>query len=170
MINTIAKPLWIRWLTLACALAAVAGLAGCQSYAKHGLTPEQIATLKHQGFVETDDGWRLDQSATVFFATDDATLSETGAHSIDSLAQALRAVGIMHLKVVGYTDSTGPDAYNDTLSKRRAEAVANEFVNQHFAPSGLESIGMGKRHPIADNRTAEGRAQNRRVAIIVVVD
>lgn len=161
---------WIRRLMLACTLAGTVGLAGCQSYAKHGLTPEQIATLKHEGFVETDDGWRLDQSATVFFATDDATLSKAGVRSIDHLAQALRAVGIMHLKVVGYTDSTGPDAYNDTLSRRRAEAVSNEFVNQHFSPSGLESMGMGKRHPIADNRTAEGRAQNRHVAIIVVVD
>jgi outer membrane protein OmpA-like peptidoglycan-associated protein len=170
MTDITAKTRRTRRLMLACTLAAAAALAGCQSMAKHGLTPEQIATLKQRGFVETDDGWTLDQSATVFFSTNDATLAETGARSIDDLAKALKAVGLMHLRVVGYTDSTGTDAYNDSLSKRRADAVAGEFVNDGFPVAGLESVGMGKRHPIADNRTAQGRAQNRHVAIIVVVD
>ncbi len=169
MIDTTAKPLWIRKLLIACMVAGTVGMAGCQSL-KHGLTAEQIATLKQQGFVETSQGWTLDQSAMVFFATNDATLSDVGARSIDGVAKALRGVGLVHLKVVGYTDSTGTDAYNDTLSKRRAEAVAGEFVNDGFPSDGLETVGMGKRYPVADNSTAQGRAQNRHVAIIVIAD
>jgi len=169
MIDTTTNPLWIRKLLMACTVAAMVGLAGCQSL-KHGLTAEQVATLKQQGFVETSQGWTLDQSATVFFATDDATLSKVGVSSIGGIAKALRSADLMHLKVVGYTDSTGTDAYNDMLSKRRAEAVAGAFVNEGFSSDRLETVGMGKRSPVADNSTAQGRAQNRHVAIIVIVD
>lgn len=165
-----AKPYWMRPAMVLGTIATLTALAGCQTVPKHGLTPLQIATLKQQGFVDTDQGWTLDQSATVFFSVNDATLSAAGAQSIDKVARALKNVDLTHLKVVGYTDATGSDAYNDDLSKRRADAVANEYVNQGFAPGGLQAIGMGKRDPIADNRTAEGRAQNRHVAIIVVAD
>lgn len=167
----IATPHGIRRLILACALAGAAILAGCQTApARHGLTPGQIAVLKEQGFTDTDDGWTLDQSSTVLFASEEATLSAPGARAIATVGKALQAAGILRLKVVGYTDSLGDDAYNDALSKRRAEAVVAAFVNNGFPRAGLEAIGLGKNHPIADNRTKAGRAQNRHVAIIVVVD
>jgi outer membrane protein OmpA-like peptidoglycan-associated protein len=171
MSDTTSKTHWIRRLMLACVMAGAAILAGCQSApARHGLTPEQIAVLKEQGFVDTDAGWTLDQSTTVLFASNEAALSAAGVRNIATIGKALQAVDVMHLKVVGYTDSLGDDAYNEALSKRRANAVVAAFVDNGFPRAGLEAIGLGKSHPIADNRTKAGRAQNRHVAIIVVVD
>ncbi|MGN6581586.1 MAG: OmpA family protein [Bordetella sp.] len=160
----------IRRMVLAGMMAAAAaGVAGCASR-KPGLTPAQIAVLKEQGFIEMPQGWTLDQSTTVLFSINDATLSDAGAHKIARIGKSLQAVQIMHLKVVGYTDSVGSDEYNEALSKRRADAVVAALAEGGFPRAGLESVGMGKRHPIADNRTEAGRAQNRHVSIIVVVD
>lgn len=155
-------------MVLVGALAVAAGLAGCASQ-KPGLTPEQIAVLKAQGFVQMAQGWTLDQSTTVLFAINDATLSDAAEHKIALIGKSLQAAHILRLKVVGYTDSIGDDEYNEMLSKRRADAVVAALADGGFPRSGLESIGMGKRHPIADNRTETGRAQNRHVSIIVVV-
>lgn len=161
----------IRRLMLAGVMAGAASLAGCQALShKHGLTAEQIAVLKQQGFVQTDEGWTLDQSTTMLFALNESTLSETGARNVAKVSKALLAVGLTHLKVVGYTDSFGTDAYNKVLSKRRADTVVQALVDDGIPRAGLDSVGMGKRYPIADNRTEAGRAQNRHVAIIVVVD
>lgn len=157
-----------RRMLLAGALAVSANLAGCASL-KPGLTPEQIAVLKAQGFVQMAQGWTLDQSTTVLFSINDATLSDAGARKIAQIGKSLQAVHITRLKVVGYTDSVGSDQYNEALSKRRADAVVAALADGGFPRAGLESIGMGKRHPIADNRTEAGRAQNRHVSIIVVV-
>jgi outer membrane protein OmpA-like peptidoglycan-associated protein len=170
MPNTTQKIDRVRRLALIGVLAVAASLAaGCASQ-RLGLTPEQIAALKAQGFVEMAQGWTLDQSTTVLFAVNDATLSDAGARKIALIGKSLQAVRIMRLKVVGYTDSIGDDEYNEALSKRRADAVVAALADGGFSRAGLESIGMGKRHPIADNRTEAGRAQNRHVSIIVVVD
>jgi outer membrane protein OmpA-like peptidoglycan-associated protein len=161
----------INRLMLACVLTSAVSLAGCLiPPSKHDLTREQISVLKQQGFAETDDGWTLDQSAKVLFAIDDATLTATSERNVVNLAKMLRAVNITHLKVVGYTDSWGKEVYNDELSIRRAKAVVVALVNGGIQRAGVEPTGMGKRHPIADNKSEEGRAQNRRVAIIVVID
>ena len=69
---------------------------------------------------------------------------------------------------IGHTDSIGSDAYNLKLSVRRAEAVKAYLVSKGIEPNRIYTEGKGKAQPIADNRTAEGRAKNRRVEIEVV--
>jgi outer membrane protein OmpA-like peptidoglycan-associated protein len=69
------------------------------------------------------------------------------------------------MQVNGYTDSTGSFQTNQTLSEQRAGSVARYFMNQGVASSRIRATGYGPRDPIADNSTASGRAQNRRVEI-----
>ena len=71
------------------------------------------------------------------------------------------------VRVYGYTDAVGTNAYNFRLSERRAETVAAELVDIGLAPGRVYVIGKGKRDPVGDNRTDAGRAQNRRAAIVV---
>ncbi|MFO1519571.1 MAG: OmpA family protein [bacterium] len=75
---------------------------------------------------------------------------------------------IKRVKVEGNTDSIGSDAYNQKLSQRRAEAVVDYLVNKGISRARLEPVGYGKSRPIATNKTAAGRAQNRRTEFNVV--
>lgn len=72
----------------------------------------------------------------------------------------------MRVVVEGYTDSIGSDAYNMKLSERRAETVRDFMVSKGISPTRITTRGFGKANPIASNKTAEGRAENRRVEII----
>uniref|UniRef100_UPI002FE40654 OmpA family protein n=1 Tax=Tepidimonas sp. TaxID=2002775 RepID=UPI002FE40654 len=69
---------------------------------------------------------------------------------------------------VGHTDSVGSDAYNDRLSLRRAEAVKAYLVSKGIPADKVRTEGRGKREPVADNATAEGRAKNRRVDVTII--
>jgi OOP family OmpA-OmpF porin len=69
-------------------------------------------------------------------------------------------------EIDGYTDSVGTDAYNVKLSDRRAKAVFDYLTSRGVDPARLKSMGYGEANPIADNKTAEGRQQNRRVMLI----
>jgi outer membrane protein OmpA-like peptidoglycan-associated protein len=143
-------------------------LAGCQSTPpRHGLTAAQIAALKQAGFHETDEGWEFGINDKVLFATDRFELQPAAQDVITRVASTLLKVGISTVRVYGYTDSTGSDAHNELLSEQRAKAVADELVVAGMARNGLTPVGAGKSHPVADNGTAEGRAQNRRVAIVI---
>ncbi len=73
----------------------------------------------------------------------------------------------LKLQVEGYTDSTGDDAYNQTLSENRANSVRAYLINQGIDPNSIGAIGYGKSNPVASNDTAAGRQQNRRVEIII---
>lgn len=80
---------------------------------------------------------------------------------------ALSSVGINGVRVYGYSDEEGADAYDLELSRRRAEVVAIELVDVGLDAKRIAIVGRGKREPVADNRTPAGRAQNRRAAIVV---
>ena len=71
------------------------------------------------------------------------------------------------MRVYGYSDGEGSNAYDLELSRRRAEVVALELVDTGLPAENIEIIGKGKRDPVGDNHTEAGRAQNRRVAIVV---
>jgi outer membrane protein OmpA-like peptidoglycan-associated protein len=157
----------LRNVGYAGAMLALA-LAGCQSVpANHSLNADQIATLKQAGFHETDAGWELGLDDRLLFDTDQSTINPRARAAVVRLGQVLRKAEIEHVRVYGYTDSTGTDDYNQTLSKGRADAVSSVLVDAGIPPEGIVSEGEGKQHPVADNTTPEGRAQNRRVAIVV---
>jgi outer membrane protein OmpA-like peptidoglycan-associated protein len=83
------------------------------------------------------------------------------------VANALQAVRTRNLIVEGHTDSQGSDSYNQGLSQRRANAVRDYLVQKNYPTERIQSRGKGEGSPIADNASAEGRANNRRVEIII---
>ena len=86
---------------------------------------------------------------------------------LDEAARTLKEYGDVSISVDGYTDSIGTDAYNQRLSERRAKAVTDYLERQGVAGSRMTVRGFGKSNPVASNDTPEGRAQNRRVELIV---
>jgi outer membrane protein OmpA-like peptidoglycan-associated protein len=159
-----------RWAVIAL-MAALTVVAGCQSapQVQGGLSPAQIAVLKEQGFKPGDDGWTFGLADKVLFDTDADVLKVESRPGVERIGRALVGVGITHLRVDGYTDSSGSDAYNLKLSHNRAAAVASLLAGTGIPRATMEIRGLGKANPVADNSTPAGRLENRRVAIIVLV-
>ena len=101
----------------------------------------------------------------VTFAADSTAISPTFRSALDSVAQSLQQYPNSLVDVMGHTDSTGAASYNLDLSQRRAASVANYLTSRGVSRARIETVGYGLQYPIADNSTAEGRAQNRRVEI-----
>lgn len=102
----------------------------------------------------------------VNFELNSGTLTAESKATLDQVAASIKARrDIKSIEVIGHTDSMGAAAYNQSLSEKRAKAVADYLVSQGVDSGILSSKGMGESSPIADNRTAEGRAQNRRVEL-----
>jgi outer membrane protein OmpA-like peptidoglycan-associated protein len=104
----------------------------------------------------------------VTFAVDKSDVQPQFTRVLDDVARTLNAYPQTTIDVVGHADSSGPDAYNQTLSERRASAVAGYLTGPgRVLGDRIFVAGMGERQPVADNGTAEGRSQNRRVEIIL---
>lgn len=101
----------------------------------------------------------------VTFATNSTNISPAMREVLDGVAQSMIDYPNSLIDVMGHTDSSGSDEYNLDLSRRRAESVANYLVSRGVARARIETIGYGEQYPIADNSTAAGMAQNRRVEI-----
>jgi outer membrane protein OmpA-like peptidoglycan-associated protein len=158
-----------RWLALYCASLLL--VAGCQTHPPvEGLSEAQIAALREIGFHEEDDGWGFDLDGRILFASDAAQLSEQNRETIARVVTVLKDLGINRVHVDGYADSSGKQQHNNTLSMRRAEAVAREIARQGLPYRNIIIRGFGTAHPVADNATKVGRAQNRRVVIIVPIE
>ena len=87
---------------------------------------------------------------------------------MDDLAGKVKAINLEVVIGVGHTDAVGSDAYNQKLSVKRAEAVKAYLVSKGIEKNRVYTEGKGKKQPVADNKTAEGRAKNRRVEVEVV--
>jgi len=151
---------------LAILFIALVALAGCQNKPQ-GLTAEQIALLQAQGFKLTDNGWEFGFSDKVLFGNNVGKLNAQSTEIVERMGRALLSVGIVKFRLDGHTDNYGEDSYNDQLSLRRANAVADLLAGIGIPRANIETRGMGKREPVADNSTSSGRAENRRVAIVV---
>jgi OOP family OmpA-OmpF porin len=107
-------------------------------------------------------------AADALFDFDKAVLKSDGQAKLDDLFNKLYGMNLEVIIAVGHTDSIGSDAYNDKLSIRRAEAVKKYLVDKGVEPNRIYTEGKGEKQPVADNKTAAGRAKNRRVEIEVV--
>ena len=111
---------------------------------------------------------KVSYSADAFFDFDKAVLKPAGKASLDDLVSKLQGMNLEVIIAVGHTDSIGTDAYNQKLSVRRAEAVKAYLQGKGIEANRIYTEGKGEKQPVADNKTAAGRAKNRRVEIEVV--
>ncbi len=100
------------------------------------------------------------------FDTDKAAIKEESRSTIDQIIALLRENPALKVSIEGHTDNTGTAQHNKTLSEQRAQAVLNAVVQGGIGKERLSSRGWGQEKPIADNRTEEGKAKNRRVEIV----
>lgn len=103
-----------------------------------------------------------------FFDFDKAVLKPDGKAKLDDMADKLKGINLEVVIAVGHTDAIGADSYNQKLSVRRAEAVKAYLVSKGIEANRVYTEGKGEKQPVASNKTAAGRAQNRRVEIEVV--
>jgi len=123
----------------------------------------ELAALKAK---QTSQGMVLTLSGTPMFATGSDTLESGAVRSLQNVANLMQQHSMMKVRVEGFTDNRGSDQYNDALSMRRAQAVANALESDGVDPSRLEAIGRGESLPVASNNNAAGRQQNRRVELL----
>lgn len=109
----------------------------------------------------------LNMPGNITFATDSADITANFYPVLDSVGLVLNEFNKTYVDIIGHTDSTGSRQYNQELSERRAQSVARYLTSRQVVPQRMIVRGMGQDSPIASNNTAQGRAQNRRVEIIL---
>ena len=107
-------------------------------------------------------------ASDVLFDFDKSVVKPEGKAKLDDLSGKVRGINLEVVIAIGHADSIGSDAYNQKLSVRRAESVKAYLVSKGIEANRVYTEGKGKKQPVADNRTKEGRAKNRRVEIEVI--
>ncbi len=110
----------------------------------------------------------LNMPGNITFAVDSADINGDFFAVLDSVTLVVQEYDKTLIEIMGHTDSTGSDEYNQVLSERRARSVSNYFQSRDVEPLRLGTYGHGENYPVADNSTKEGRALNRRVEIALV--
>ena len=111
---------------------------------------------------------KVTYAADAFFDFDKSVIKPQGKAKLDDLTDKVKAINLEVIIAVGHTDSVGSDAYNQKLSLRRSQAVKAYLVSKGIDKTRIYTEGKGEKQPVADNKTKEGRAKNRRVEIEVV--
>jgi MYXO-CTERM domain-containing protein len=128
--------------------------------------PDNAGCAKKQ--LVTIGGGKLEIIESVYFKTNLAVIEKRSFPLLDNVAAVLVAHDQLRIQVEGHTDSQGDGAYNKKLSQRRAESVVAYLIKKGIDKGRLSPLGFGPDKPIADNRTKEGRAQNRRVVFTII--
>ena len=153
-------------------LAACAALAltGCETIGKIGQTSAfDVSSASPDDIKKALDRDGRVSLTGVLFETNRARLNTGGQDRIAQLATVLKQNPRLKVAVVGHTDSTGPFQYNLDLSRSRAQSIVTSLVRTHgIEQNRLAPVGVGPLSPLASNDTAEGRAQNRRVDIVLI--
>lgn len=151
--------------------AGIGGLAGA-AIGTYMDRQEQALRARTAGtdveVIRRGDDLVLNMPSGITFAYDSATVQPQFQPTLDQVAQVLGEYNQTYIDVYGHTDSTGSDAYNQTLSERRAGAVANYLGSHGVQQARIGTRGFGESQPIADNATPAGQAANRRVEIKIV--
>jgi len=111
---------------------------------------------------------KVTYAADAFFDTNKAVIKPEGKAKLDDLTGKVKGVNLEVIIAVGHTDSDGSDASNQKLSVKRAESVKAYLVSKGIEKNRVYTEGKGEKQPVADNKTKEGKAKNRRVEIEVV--
>jgi outer membrane protein OmpA-like peptidoglycan-associated protein len=127
----------------------------------------KLALAKLAAVKEEARGLVITLSGSVLFASDQSTLLPAAQNKLNQVADALLVTKEKRLTIEGYTDSQGSSSYNMTLSQKRADVVRSFLISRGYPADLIQAQGIGEEQPVADNNSAEGRANNRRVEIVV---
>jgi len=130
--------------------------AGCDGAVAAQATPTKPVSSK------------VSLTADALFDFDKSNIKPAAKASLDSLAEKIKTLTLEVVIAVGHTDAIGTDAYNQKLSVRRANSVKKYLISKGIDANRIYVEGKGESQPVADNKTAEGRAKNRRVEIEVI--
>jgi len=108
---------------------------------------------------------KISLKADAHFDFDKSDLKAGDKKELDDTAAKMKNLKVDSISVIGHTDNVGTDAYNQKLSERRADAVKNYLVGKGVSAGTIQTQGKGESQPVADNKTADGRAKNRRVDV-----
>jgi outer membrane protein OmpA-like peptidoglycan-associated protein len=147
------------------AIGAAAGSGVGYRMDKQAKELEKVAETKR-----TENGIISKLKSDILFDTGKYELKPQAVTNIGQMAAILKKYPENVITVHGYTDSTGTVKGNQVLSEKRAEAVRNEIVKGGVPAATVNAIGHGRDNPVGDNKTTEGRAQNRRVEVEITVD
>ena len=128
---------------------------------------EQVKNAKIES-VNEGQAIRVTFDSGILFATNSSTLSSTSQKSLRSFAANLKANSQTDMLIIGHTDNTGSDRINDPLSLNRASSVRSFLSAQGVDSSRMRVDGKGSHEPVADNSTASGRKENRRVEVYII--
>jgi outer membrane protein OmpA-like peptidoglycan-associated protein len=148
--------------------AAVGGTAGALIGRRMDKQAEELrrdmdgATIERVG-----EGIKITFDSGLLFAVNKSDLTAESRNNLNSLAETLKKYDDTDILVEGHTDSTGGDELNQRLSRERAQSVRKHLTSAGVASGRITTEGYGPQQPIADNATAEGRTQNRRVEVAI---
>lgn len=148
--------------------AAVGGAAGVWigSYMDRQ-ADEMKRDIQGAKIVRVGEGIKITFDSALLFAVDRAALNSESRSQLARLATILNKYEDTHVLLEGHTDATGSEEYNLDLSRKRAQAVANELAGDAVNPTRFTIMGYGESQPIASNDTSDGRQQNRRVEVAI---
>jgi OOP family OmpA-OmpF porin len=155
-------------------MAGIMAFNGCPDTDGDGVSdaedrcPQVKGTIANKGCAEIarEDIVRINVIASkIYFETNSDKLKLISNSQLDDLAQILKRYEGVNLTIEGHTDSDGDDAYNQSLSQKRTNSVKNYLISKGVSEDRLTAIGYGETRPVATNKTAAGKAKNRRVEL-----
>lgn len=151
--------------------AAVGGTAGAIIGRRMDKQAEELAMEIPGARVErVGEGIVVTFDSGLLFAYDSDAITGAARENLTNLSESLRKYSDTDVLIVGHTDATGSDTYNQGLSERRAASAANFLASQGITRTRVQTAGRGEGEPIDTNESAEGRALNRRVEVVIVAN
>lgn len=148
--------------------AVVGGTAGALIGRHMDKQAEELRNdLEGATVTRVGEGIKITFDSGLLFGVDKSDLNSTATANIDELAATLKKYDDTEILIEGHTDSDGNDDHNMQLSERRANSVKARLIAQGITPGRLTTVGYGEAQPVADNGSANGKAQNRRVEIAI---
>lgn len=120
--------------------------------------------------INNGEALKVTFDAGILFASGKSELNASSQDALTKFAQTLQDNPETNIAISGHTDNTGSDKINQPLSEERAKSVANFLISKGVASTRMTTVGNGSNQPVADNTTADGRAKNRRVEIVIVAN
>ncbi len=150
---------------------AIGGVAGAYIGRKMDRQAEEIKrTVPGAEVIPAGEGLIVKFSSGILFDTGKSDLKDAARTNIQNLAASMKNNPETNIMIIGHTDAVGSDDYNMGLSQQRANSVRDFALSQGISSNRLSTVGKGEAEPIADNTNESGKAQNRRVEIVIVAN